>query len=121
MGTVLSAFFILWFRLTIDHPKVGKLFPFGGKNLSYDQLKADKDVRAHGKRVMETVGHAVNGLDDLDLLVPILAGSWKASCWLQSTEITFRSKYTSSKHCHLQRIKKSYDGSWKSKNFRNTF
>ena len=72
MGTVLSAFFIFWFRLTIDHPKVGKLFPFGGKNLSYDQLKADKDVRAHGKRVMETVGHAVNGLDDLDLLVPIL-------------------------------------------------
>ena len=59
-------------RLTTDYPKAGKLFPFGGKNLSYDQLRRDKDVRFHGKRVMETVGEAVNGLDDLDLLVPIL-------------------------------------------------
>ena len=66
-----SCFFVP-FRLTTDHPEIGKLFPFGSKNLSYDQLKTDKDVKSHGKRVMETVGHAVIGLDNLDLLVPVL-------------------------------------------------
>ena len=51
---------------------MGNLFPFGGKNLTYNQLLLNSDVRSHGKRVMEAVGLAVNGLDDLDLLVPVL-------------------------------------------------
>lgn len=55
-----------------DHPDVGHLFPFGNKGLSYHQLLWDDTVKAHGKKVMQTVGHAVDGLNDLDVLVPIL-------------------------------------------------
>eukprot|EP00057_Strongylocentrotus_purpuratus_P016363 XP_011670837.1 PREDICTED: uncharacterized protein LOC763287 isoform X5 [Strongylocentrotus purpuratus] len=63
---------VMFAKLVTDNPTVGRLFPFGKKNLSYDQLLVDPQVKSHGKRVMDTVGHAVAGLDDLDLLVPIL-------------------------------------------------
>ncbi|XP_041469276.1 uncharacterized protein LOC121419053 isoform X3 [Lytechinus variegatus] len=63
---------VLFAKLITDNPNVGKLFPFGSMNLSYDQLLANKDLRAHGKRIMDTVGVAVSGLDDLELLIPIL-------------------------------------------------
>lgn len=59
-------------RLVTDNPTLGRLFPFGKKNLSYDQLIVDSQVKSHGRRVMDTVGTAVAGLDDFDLLVPIL-------------------------------------------------
>ena len=55
-----------------DFPALSTLFPFGDKGLSYDQLLVDPLVRAHGTRVMQTVGTAVDGLDDIDLLVPKL-------------------------------------------------
>ena len=64
--------FVFSFRLVTEHPSVGMLFPFGDKKLSYDQLREDQDVRAHGKRVMETVGQAVSNLDDLDTVATVL-------------------------------------------------
>lgn len=69
-----STFIIIYLthRLLTRHPNVGKLFPFGKENLSYEQLLKHAQVQAHGKKVMEKVGDAVDGLDDLDLLVPIL-------------------------------------------------
>ena len=59
-------------RLTIDYPNIGKLFPFGGKGLTYGQLVADQDVRAHGKRVLESIGSVVDDVGDLELVTPLL-------------------------------------------------
>lgn len=59
------------YRLISVHPAVAQMFPFG-ENLSYSQLVQNPTLRAHGKRVMETIGQAVGSLDDLDILVPIL-------------------------------------------------
>ena len=64
--------FLTIFRLVTDHPDVGRLFPFGKRGLTYHELLWNDKVKAHGKRVMQTIGHAVDGLDDLDVLVPIL-------------------------------------------------
>ena len=64
--------FVPFDRLVTDYPDAGKLFSFGRKNLTYDQLLRDRDARSHGRRVMETVGHAVDGINDLGNVVPIL-------------------------------------------------
>ena len=58
--------------MTTDHPDIGKLFPFGGKNLTYGELLVDPDVRVHGKRVIETLGSVVEDLDDMELVIQIL-------------------------------------------------
>ena len=80
--------------LVTENPDVGVLFPFGGKNLSYQQLLEDGDARSHGRRVMETVGHAVNGLDDLDLLVPILQDLAKRHVGYSVNKKYFTVRYT---------------------------
>ena len=59
-------------RLVTQSPHAGLLFPFGGKNLSSAQLMSNDRLRAHGTKVMETVGVAVDSLDDLDALVGVI-------------------------------------------------
>ena len=59
-------------RLVTDYPAVGTLLPFGNEGLSYDQLLVDPRVRAHGTKVMQTVGSAVDRLNDLGSVVPLL-------------------------------------------------
>lgn len=48
------------------------MLPFGNEGLSYDQLLVDPRVRAHGTKVMHTVGSAVDRLNDLGSVVPML-------------------------------------------------
>ena len=48
------------------------MFPFGKLNLTPKQLQNNPDLKAHGLRVMETIGTAVEGLQDIELIVAIL-------------------------------------------------
>ena len=59
-------------RLLDKNPSIAKLFPFGKLNLTPKQLQNNPDLKAHGLRVMETIGTAVEGLQDLELIVAIL-------------------------------------------------
>lgn len=77
-----------------DNPHVGKLFPFGSMNLSYDQLLTNKDLGAHGKRIIDTIGVAVSGLDDLELLIPILQDLAKRHVGYNVTKQHFKVGYT---------------------------
>ncbi|XP_071793804.1 uncharacterized protein [Asterias amurensis] len=62
----------LFVRLLDKNPSIAKLFPFGKLNLTPKQLQNNPDLKAHGLRVMETIGTAVEGLQDLELIVAIL-------------------------------------------------
>lgn len=68
MDTI-SSFYL---RLTTQNPIVGRLFPFGDKNLSYGQLLSNRMIREHGTKVMETIGQAVDTLDNVEDLVSAL-------------------------------------------------
>ncbi|XP_038047470.1 uncharacterized protein LOC119721462 [Patiria miniata] len=63
---------VMFVRLLEKNPSVQNLFSFGKLNLPPEKLKQNPDLRAHGKGVMETIGTAVAGLDDLGRIVPIL-------------------------------------------------
>lgn len=65
-------YYHLFSRLVADYPAVGALLPFGNEGLTYDQLLVDPRVRAHGTKVMQTVGSAVDTLNDLGSVVPRL-------------------------------------------------
>ncbi|XP_022090881.1 uncharacterized protein LOC110979416 [Acanthaster planci] len=62
----------LFVRLLEDYPTLRDLFPFGKLNLSTEKLRHNQDLRGHGQRVMETIGTAVEGLDEWELIVPLL-------------------------------------------------
>ena len=59
-------------RLLEKNPTIGKLFTFGQLNLPSEKLKNHPDLRKHAKGVMETIGMAVAGLDDLGKTGPFL-------------------------------------------------
>ncbi|XP_072164893.1 uncharacterized protein [Diadema setosum] len=100
---------VMFAKLTTDHPDVGRLFPFGAKGLTYDQLLKDPDVRSHGRRVMDTVGHAVNGLDDLDLLVPILQDLARRHVGYNVTKDHFEPVGEALMHAIKHRLGSSFD------------
>ena len=54
------------FSLIEKNPSIAKLFTFGELNLPSDKLRNHPDLRKHAKGVMETIGMAVAGLDDLE-------------------------------------------------------
>ncbi|XP_033123167.1 neuroglobin-like [Anneissia japonica] len=59
-------------RLFTQHPELLSIFPFGDLGLEIHELKEHPKFAYHAGRVMKTVGTAVNGLDNVEALIPKL-------------------------------------------------
>ncbi|XP_071963062.1 uncharacterized protein [Antedon mediterranea] len=65
---------VFFARLLDENPTIRHLWSFGKMNYATEaELRADTSFQNHSRQVMEMIGRAIQGLDDLELLVPIIS------------------------------------------------
>ena len=75
--TQLVKIIFLWtcyenFRVFTDHKEMKSLYRFGKGLETASQMKNNKMLKLHGEKLFNSIDLAVNTLDDLETLVPVL-------------------------------------------------
>jgi hemoglobin-like flavoprotein len=74
--------FIYFLRIFLEHKELKHLWKFAKNLETEDQMNSNQMLKAHGEKLFNGIDMAVNSLDDLNTLVPILIqlgyshGSW---------------------------------------------
>ena len=59
-------------RIFLEHKDLKPMWRFTNGLETREQMEANKDLLSHGEKVFRTVDAAVNGLDNIEALVPVL-------------------------------------------------
>lgn len=65
-------FFVIFKRIFLEHKELKPLWKFARNLDTEDQMNSSQLLKAHGEKLFNAIDMAVNSLDDLNTLVPVL-------------------------------------------------